>query len=51
MKEDYPKTQEPGTVISRELYDYEKDPNETTNAINLPEYRQVVRRFERITKG
>ncbi len=38
------------TQVSRELYDYEKDPAETTNAVNLPEYGEVVRSFEQIAR-
>jgi len=51
IRKDYRKGQKHGAVVSRELYDYEKDPMETTNAVDLPEYREVVRKFERISKG
>jgi len=51
MKEDYRRGRKRGEVISRELYDYEKDPMETINAVDLPKYREVVRKFERISKG
>lgn len=51
IQKDYRKGQRQGAVIARELYDYEKDPMETVNVIDLPEYREVVRDFERISKA
>lgn len=51
IQKDYRKGQRQGAVIARELYDYEKDPMETVNAIDLPEYRDVAHNFERISKA
>jgi hypothetical protein len=40
-----------GPVEARELYDYETDPMETANLIDVPEYAPVVARFEELAKG
>ncbi|MBK1876694.1 sulfatase [Pelagicoccus mobilis] len=34
------------SVVSRELYDYEKDPMETVNVVDDPEYAAVVRQMK-----
>ncbi len=39
-----------GPVMATELYDYEKDPHETVNQANNPEYQAVVKNFERLFK-
>lgn len=33
-------------VVAEELYDYEKDPNETVNVINNPEYTNAVKQMK-----
>ena len=40
-----------GPIIARELYDYQTDPMETVNVVDDPEYRKVVRRFEKIVNN
>ncbi len=34
-------------IVEVELYDYQKDPNETTNFANNPEYAEVLRKFKK----
>jgi len=40
-----------GPVYTRELYDYEKDPLETRNLIEDPDYREVVESMEAAVKA
>jgi hypothetical protein len=35
-------------VIARELYDHKKDPQENVNTVDVPEYKQDVRRLARM---
>lgn len=39
-----------GPTVTTELYDYEKDPLETVNQANNPEYKAVVANFEKLFK-
>ncbi len=41
IKKDFYKGETTGKVVARELYDYERDPEETTNLHSSPEYRAV----------
>lgn len=44
---DSTKAYDPSKVIGRELYDYQKDPMETVNAVELPESKKVVEMMNR----
>jgi len=35
-------------VIARELYDYEKDPLETENLVDKPEYKKVLNEMQKL---
>ncbi|MBL7077097.1 MAG: sulfatase [Kiritimatiellae bacterium] len=39
-----------GPVVARELYDYEKDPDETRNLIDDPAYKEVVASMQAVAK-
>ena len=43
-------SQKRGPVVARELYDYEKDPNETVNVVDQDSYREIVTWFEQIVE-
>jgi iduronate 2-sulfatase len=44
----YRRGERKGLLAGAELYDYEKDPNETVNQANNPEFAAIVARFEGI---
>jgi arylsulfatase A-like enzyme len=50
VKMDYYAGERSGPMDANELYDYEKDPDETVNLAGNPEYKDVVANFERILK-
>jgi arylsulfatase A-like enzyme len=43
-------TYDKNLVIAREMYDYQKDPLETENVLNKPEYKQEQNELERLFK-
>jgi iduronate 2-sulfatase len=40
-----------GKKIAEELYDYERDPDEGRNLVDLPEYTQVLKRHQKLLEG
>jgi len=44
----YRRGERKGLLVGAELYDYEKDPNETINQANNPKFAAIVARFEGI---
>ena len=47
---DYYAGERTGPLVGRELYDYEKDPGETTNFAGNPDYANVIDEFEAMFK-
>jgi len=50
IENDYKNGTVTGPTVATELYDYEKDPLETVNLADNPEYKSIVENFERIFK-
>lgn len=50
LEQEFRKTSKKGRIFARELYDYEKDPMETVNQIDNPEYSAIVKDFENMIK-
>ncbi|MDF7824051.1 sulfatase [Pontiellaceae bacterium B12227] len=48
VKMDYYAGERSGPTVATELYDYEKDPQETVNLAGNPEYKAVVEKFEHL---
>ena len=42
---------DPKKVVGRELYDYQKDPMETVNVVDVPEYRSVANKMNEQLRG
>ncbi len=51
VEKDFYGGQTTGTVIARELYDYQKAPHEPANLIDSAEYAAVVQAFEKMASG
>ena len=51
LQMNYRKGERSGLLVARELYDYDKDPNETVNQAENPAYAAQVARFEAILKS